>query len=131
MIEKIDPSEILHKLSKYKKFMWISHLKNSGKLVIRPTWDPHPTGIDSEIQLIHEQFPNLVIFESYIEDSYDKLREFGLSHEELIDRNSLKPIMVTFKNGWIDRNSNGMCYCTETLVDLIIDLHPEFLSSFT
>lgn len=131
MIEKIDPSEILHKLSKHKKFMWISHLRNSGALVIRPTWDPHPTGIESEILLIQEQFPDLIIFESYIDESYDKLREFGLSHDELRNMGSLKPMMVTFKNGWVDRNSHGMCYCTETLVDLIISLHPEFLSSLT
>lgn len=128
MIKKLDPSEILHKLSVHKKFMWICHLRNSGKLVIRPTWDPDYTGLDSEILLIHEQFPDLIIFESYVDESYDKLREFGLTNEELTDRGSLKPIMMTFQNGWLDRTSHGMCYCTETLVDLIFSLHPEFLS---
>lgn len=131
MIERIEPSDILHKLSEHKKFMWICHLKKSGKLVIRPTWDPNPTGIDSEIMLIHEQFPDLVIFESYIDEAYDKLREFGISHDELSYGDSLKPIMVTFKKGWVDRNSHGMCYCTETLIDLIFSLHPEFLDSLT
>ena len=111
--------------------MWICHLKDSGKLQIRPTWDPHYTGVENEILLIHEQFPDLVIFESYIEDSYDKLREFGLSHDQLKYGDTIKPIMVTFKNGWIDRNSDGMCYCSETLIDLIFSLHPEFFESFT
>lgn len=128
MIEKLDPSQILHKFSTYKKFMWICHLRNSGKLVIRPTWDPHPTGIDSELVLIQEQFPDLVIFESYLDESYDRLREFGLTQEEFTDFGSPKPLMMTFQNGWLDRTSHGMCYCTETLVDLIFSLHPEFLS---
>lgn len=108
--------------------MWICHLRNSGKLVIRPTWDPHPSGIDSELILIQEQFPNLVIFESYLDESYDRLREFGLTQEEFTDFGSPKPLMMTFQNGWLDRTSHGMCYCTETLVDLIFSLHPEFLS---
>ena len=131
MIQRVEPTEIIGKLSEHKKFMWICHLKNSGFLTIRPTWDPSPSGAESEVMLVHDQFPNLIIFESYINDAYDQVKEFGVIESDIIYRNKLRPIMMTFKNGWINKTSGSNCYCTETFVDLIIDLHPEFLDTLS
>jgi len=131
MIERIDPTEIISKLSEHKKFMWLCHLKKSGALAIRPTWDPSPSGAESVLLLVHAEFPDLVIFESYIDDAYDKVKEFGVNDVDIVYRNKLRPIIMTFKNGWINKTSGTNCYCTETLVDLIIDLHPEFIDSLS
>lgn len=126
MIQRIGPKEIIHKLSEHRKFMVFCHLRENGLLAIRPTWDPHPVIKENSIETYSEMFPNLKIFEGYFDELYDEVIQFNLPKSDLYYNGSLKPLIITFENGWLKNTSINKCYCFETLTDLINDLHPEF-----
>jgi hypothetical protein len=128
MLQTVSPWEITNKIGEFKKFIWICHIKKKNKLVIRPSWDPLHEGIPTELQLLDEMYPEVVIFESFVEDSVDKILEFGVDFSEIRSNDfdqELRPIMMSFDKGWLKETSTGKCYCTETLMELIISIYPE------
>jgi hypothetical protein len=128
MLIRINPWEVIQKIGEFKKFIWICHIQRKNQLVIRPSWDPLYEGVPTELQLLDDMYPEVVILESFVEESVDKILEFGVDFSEIryndFDQ-ELRPIMMSFDKGWLKETSTGKCYCTETLTELIVSIYPE------
>jgi hypothetical protein len=129
MIERIKSGDIIHKLSIHKRFMVFCHLRDCGAMAIRPTWDLHPLFPDVSLTIYEDMFPNLVMFEGYVDELYDEILEFGISPSQLYYDGKLKALMISFENGWIKSTSLNKCFCYDTLAEMIYNLHPEFFDN--
>lgn len=131
MFIRITKDNFMESLAKHKRFMWYIYLDdqdtNKYTLGIRPSWFDYGSNIVNEIE---KNFPEVVFAESKFNEVYDILTEFNIRHSEMWDDNneSLKPFMISIDKGWIKRTSLGMCYCTETVVDMVHDIHPELFT---
>ena len=131
MLVRINPWEITQKIGEHKKFIWICHLSRKNSLDIRPSWDRVWEHIPTTLEVVNENYPDVLIFESFVEQSLDRIMEFGVPFEYLRDNDvnhDLKPIMMSFDKGWLKDTSLDKCYCLETLIELIMPIYPEYFS---
>jgi hypothetical protein len=128
MLQRVNPWDITQKISEFKRFIWICHISKKNILDIRPSWDRLNTDFPTTLEVINQEYPNVVILESFVEESIDKILEFGVPLEYLRmndSNNEFKPIMMAFDKGWLQDTSIDRCYCLETLTELIMLIHPE------
>jgi hypothetical protein len=116
-------------ITQNKNFVWLIYVKEqlnpSNTLALKPTWIKNFGVIPEFIQT----FPNVTFVESLDTEVRDELFEIGYKYSEdgIWDEqtHNYRPIIIGFEKGWKVTDSNGKCYCTETLSDIIFRTHPK------
>jgi hypothetical protein len=72
---------------------------------------------------------DIPFFESYTEDSVDFLINLGFSAKKFWSGGKeFAPIMIGFnKNRKVTSTQDGICYCTEGIIDIVYQLNPKFI----
>jgi hypothetical protein len=72
---------------------------------------------------------DIPFFESYTEDSVDFLINLGFSAKKFwLGKKEFAPIMIGFnKNRKVTSTQDGICYCTEGIIDIVYQLNPKFI----
>jgi hypothetical protein len=72
---------------------------------------------------------DIPFFESYTEDSVDFLINLGFSAKKFWSGGKeFSPIMIGFnKNRKVTSTQDGICYCTEGIIDIVYQLNPKFI----
>lgn len=72
---------------------------------------------------------DIPFFESYTEDSVDFLINLGFSAKKFWSGGKeFDPIMIGFnKNRKVTSTKDGICYCTEGIIDIVYQLNPKFI----
>ena len=72
---------------------------------------------------------DIPFFESYTEDSVDFLINLGFSAKKFWSGGKeFAPIMIGFnKNRKVTSTKDGICYCTEGIIDIVYQLNPKFI----
>lgn len=72
---------------------------------------------------------DIPFFESYTEDSVDFLINLGFSAKKFwLGGKEFAPIMIGFnKNRKVTSTQDGICYCTEGIIDIVYQLNPKFI----
>ena len=72
---------------------------------------------------------DIPFFESYTEDSVDFLINLGFSAKKFWSGGKeFSPIMIGFnKNRKVTSTKDGICYCTEGIIDIVYQLNPKFI----
>ena len=72
---------------------------------------------------------DIPFFESYTEDSVDFLINLGFSANKFWSGGKeFAPIMIGFnKNRKVTSTQDGICYCTEGIIDIVYQLNPKFI----
>jgi hypothetical protein len=72
---------------------------------------------------------DIPFFESYTEDSVDFLINLGFSAKNFWSGGKeFAPIMIGFnKNRKVTSTKDGICYCTEGIIDIVYQLNPKFI----
>lgn len=122
MILRITSDDFPHILDTYPKAIWVLHAKNSDlSLKISPSWKKSGGTINE----INELYPDIVIFESIVDEELEFLDDLGFDHNMIWSKNHHRAFMINLDEYAVKRHSIGMCHCTETFVDFVVDLFPE------
>ena len=100
--------------------------ENSGPLEIQPYFDDKTEKYKLKTILDMVDIP---FFESYTEDSVDFLINLGFSAKKFWSGGKeFAPIMIGFnKNRKVTSTQDGICYCTEGIIDIVYQLNPKFI----
>lgn len=122
MILRITSDDFPHILDTYPKAIWFLHPKNGGaNLQLSPSW----TIENNTINQINELYPDIVIFESIVDEELEFLDALGFDHDMVWSKNHYRGFIINLDEYSVKRHSIGMCFCTETFVELAVDLFPE------
>jgi len=81
---------------------------------------------------------NIPYFESYTEDSIDFLNGLGIPYANLWSPNNtapnsfhqtFNPIIIGFKKFNKIKTTQDLCYCVDGVLEIILELNPEILST--
>jgi hypothetical protein len=129
MLGIISPNQIIKKIVEHKKFIWIVYDKNINNtmVVLKPFFDKKMD--ENVIYEFEKLFPNIVIYESYIQDVIDDLIEIGVDVDNLYEpkTNEYQSLIIKFEKSWISETSRTRCFCPQTLTKYIFDLYPEYI----
>lgn len=126
----IDDSNYLEFLQNNKRIVWFffrEDMKISSGLQLIPLQSQDG---ESMMNQVIEEFPDVVFAETYIENSPNVVEYFGINDEFFWDYNKriFNPRVLTVKDGFTHFDQAGkMCYCLDTLVEMIFELHPELV----
>jgi len=126
----IDDTNYLDFLLNNKRIVWFffrEDMKKTSGLQLRPLQSQDGESVINELI---EEFPNVVFAETYIESSPKILEYFGLNDNLIWDYKKLiyNPRVLTVKDGYTLFDQAGKkCYCLDTLVEMIFELHPELV----
>ena len=100
--------------------------ENSGPLEIQSYFDDKTEKYKLKTILDMVDIP---FFESYTEDSVDFLINLGFSAKKFWSGGKeFAPIMIGFnKNRKVTSTQDGICYCTEGIIDIVYQLNPKFI----
>jgi hypothetical protein len=100
--------------------------ENNGPLEIQPYFDDKTEKYKLKTILDMVDIP---FFESYTEDSVDFLINLGFSAKNFWSGGKeFAPIMIGFnKNRKVTSTKDGICYCTEGIIDIVYQLNPKFI----
>ena len=122
MILRITSDDFPHILDTYPKAIWVLHPKNSdSSLAILPSWIKSGGTINE----LNELYPDIVIFESIVDEELEFLDELGFDHNMIWSKNHHRGFIINLDEYAVKKHSIGMCYCTATFVELAVDLFPE------
>lgn len=122
MILRITSDDFPHILDTHPKAIWVLHPENGGpNLQLLPSWKKSGGPINE----INELYPDIVIFESIVDEELEFLDALGFDHNMIWSKNHHRGFMINLDEYAVKRHSIGMCYCTKTFVDLVVDLFPE------
>ena len=98
----------------------------TGPLEIQPYFDDKTEKYKLKTILDMVDIP---FFESYTEDSVDFLINLGFSAKNFWSGGKeFAPIMIGFnKNRKVTSTQDGICYCTEGIIDIVYQLNPKFI----
>jgi hypothetical protein len=98
----------------------------TGPLEIQPYFDDKTEKYKLKTILDMVDIP---FFESYTEDSVDFLINLGFSAKKFWSgKKEFAPIMIGFnKNRKVISTQDGICYCTEGIIDIVYQLNPKFI----
>lgn len=96
-------------------------------VVLKPFFDKKMD--ENVIYEFEKLFPNIVIYESYIQDVIDDLIEIGVDVDNLYEpkTNEYQSLIIKFEKSWISETSRTRCFCPQTLTKYIFDLYPEYI----
>lgn len=122
MILRITSDDFPHILDTYPKAIWVLHPKNSdSSLALLPSWRKSGGTINE----LNELYPDIVIFESIVDEELEFLDELGFDYNMIWSKNHHRGFMINLDEYVVKKHSIGMCYCTATFVELAVDLFPE------
>lgn len=128
MFVRINSENFNESLVKYKRFIWFIYFDGQEDekyfMNIKPSWSTNKSELTNEINNL---FPDLIIGESKISEVMEILLGFNISMTEAWDdRNKhIRPFFISIDKGWIKSHSIGKCYCLDTVMEMIYDIHPE------
>ena len=81
----------------------------------------------TDFNVITDTFSGVTFVETYHSEAYDLVYHLGFNHDYLWDEENkiFRPLIIAVKDGYTLASSYGQCYCTETFMDVLIQLHPE------
>lgn len=127
MIYDVNDSNLYEHVTKHEKIIWFLYRKGQeNNLTIKPYIDDE----ENLIKEISEQFTGTTIFQSYISENPFIVEYFGLNDEQIWDYKSkiYNPRIISVVDGQIVYDQSGKkCYCLETILEMIFDLHPELI----
>jgi len=129
MIVRITKENFNESLIKYKKFIWFIYIDDQEDekyiLTLKPSWADHKNEIIFEL---NNTFEDIVIGESKISEVLDIIHGFNIEYKDIWDGHNkhYKPFYINIDKGWIKNTSLGLCYCLDTIMEMIHDLYPEF-----
>lgn len=127
MIYDVNDSNLYEHITKHKKIIWFLYRKGQEiNLTIKPYIDDE----ENLIKEVSEQFTGTTIFQSYISENPFIMEYFGLNDEQIWDyKNKIyNPRIISVIDGQIVYDQSGKkCYCLETILEMIFDLHPELI----
>ena len=125
-------------LKNHKKFLWYVYQDEHDELLeIKPSWTPI-VNERHRVNEINEEFSDVIFIESIFSEVRDELFELGLDlYTPLedggwysVEDNLVKPLIISFENGWMKDNSLYKCYCMLSTIELILDLYPEKIQNY-
>jgi hypothetical protein len=123
-------------------FIWHFLKKNqcAGQHELCSYFDNYTGGLSQITHTIKYIFNSIDIpyFESYTEESMDFLLDLGFKENFLYQRNfndkfyitkeqKFSPLFITFNRFMMVGSSPQKCYCSDYLIELIMELNPKFI----
>lgn len=122
MIIRITSDDFPHILDQYPKAIWFLHPKNPEvNLQLSPSWLRENNSINE----INQLYPDLVIFESNVDEELEFLDALGFDHDMIWSKHHYRGFIISLEDYAVKRHSIGMCYCNNTFIELAVDLFPE------
>tara|TARA_R110000803_G_scaffold90401_3_gene157712 strand:- start:329 stop:733 length:405 start_codon:yes stop_codon:yes gene_type:complete len=128
MVYNINDDNFFEYIVKYKKVIWFFFRKEQeqSSLSLKPFID----GVDSVNMEVSKEYPEVTFFQTVLEENPMLIEYLNLTDNNLWNHKSkcFNPRIITVKNGQnIYDQAGKKCYCLETLLDMIFDLHPELV----
>jgi len=128
MVYNINDNNFFEYIVKHKKVIWFFFRKDQEQsgLSLKPFID----GVDSVNMEVSNEYPEVTFFQTILEDNPMLIEYLNLTDNNLWNHKSqcFNPRIITVKNGQNVYDQSGKkCYCLETLLEMIFDLHPELV----
>lgn len=126
---KVDDNNFFYEFSKHKKFILMVFRKpiEGVSLELRLETEQQP---NTKYVEFTKMFEDVVFMETIIDEQYNLIEYLNINDKNIYDFDGkfFNPRMIVFENGWKKFDQSGkMCYCLETLIKLVFDLHPELI----
>jgi|TARA_R110000772_G_scaffold53928_1_gene123236 hypothetical protein len=127
MVYHVNDGNLFEHIKNHKKIIWFLFRKGQGDYLTLKPFDDDKSSVNLELS---EEYPDVVFFQSYISENPLIMEYFNMNDFSLWDYKSkvFQPRIITVKDGQkIYDQAGKKCYCLETLLELVFDLHPELI----
>ena len=128
MVYNVNDNNLFEHITKHHKIIWFlfKEGQEDSTLSIKPFNDK----IESVNKNLNDEFPEVVFFQTTINENPKIMEYFGLNDSIIWDykHHQFNPRIISVVNGQLIYDQSGKeCYCLETLIKMVFDLHPELI----
>lgn len=128
MIYNVNDTNLFEHITKHHKIIWF--LFRDGQEKSSLSLKPFDDKVESVNKDLNQEFPEVVFFQTTINKNPKIMEYFGLNDSKIWDykHNEFKPRIISVVDGQLSYDQSGnKCYCLETLIKMVFDLHPELI----
>ncbi len=128
MVYNVNDNNLFEQITKHHKIIWF--LFKEGQEDSTLTFKPFNDKVESQNKDLSEEFPEVIFFQSTINENPKIMEYFGLNDNFIWDykRSQFNPRIISVVDGQLNYDQSGKeCYCLETLIKMVFDLHPELI----